>query len=132
MSALLMGRVFAYQFTHRQQTVLLAMADHANDDGTDVRPGMKRLMWKTSYCKSEVNRALRELREMGVLIPVRYANGGRGRVTEWEINLSAATQKPPLDDTLSGDEKGPPHDILSDKGSAIAAKRVRWATPQPS
>jgi len=119
-----MGRVFAYQFTRRQQIVLLALCDHAKDNGTDARPGMKRLIWKTDYSKSEINRALRELREMGVIIPVKYMKGGRGRVVEWEINLANATLKAPLDDNLSDDANGMPDDTLSHKGSHGDAERV--------
>src|SRR3990172_2477056 len=82
-----MGRVFALAIPKAEKFLLLAMADHAHDDGTEVRPGIKRLSEKTSDSERNVRRLLRSLESMGLLAPVAYTTGGRGRATEYRVPL---------------------------------------------
>ena len=95
MSGLLMGLTYYYRFTRAQRNVLQALADHAKDDGTDVRPGVDSLAWKLDGDRRNIQKTMRELEEMGVLVPVSDKAGGRARPTEYEIHLSAAQLKPP-------------------------------------
>jgi hypothetical protein len=58
----------------------LALADHADHAGENVRPGVKLLMDKTMQSERTVRSQLADFRAEGLLIPVRYAQGGRKKV----------------------------------------------------
>ena len=42
----LVGRIWDYEFSHAEQSVLQARADHAKDDGSDCVPGLRRVAYK--------------------------------------------------------------------------------------
>ena len=71
--------------------VLLAMADHANDQGESVYPSVARLAWKTGCSERHVQRAMTYLREKGILIKV--AEPRYHRPTEYKIDMSRASRK---------------------------------------
>jgi len=100
MSGLLSGQVWSIELTHTQQTLMLCLADHAQDDGTKVFPSVARMMWKTGYSRRRVQTILQELVKIGLLIPVspgRGGGGGRnGYATEYRIDLSKGLLKPPF------------------------------------
>ena len=93
MSIKLTSAVWEHSFTHAQQAVMHALADHANDDGGRVYPGLRLVSWKTGYSLRQVKRTVAELEQMGVLKMVMPARRGRG--TEYQISLEAAPTKPP-------------------------------------
>ncbi len=74
-----------------QQAVLLAMADHASDDGSRCFPSTDMIAWKLGYKPSAVQKIMRSLRDTGILIVV--SDAVRHRPTEYRIDLSAAPQK---------------------------------------
>lgn len=93
MSLLLMVDVMTKVDVPRpQQAVLLAMADHANDDGSSCFPSVDRIAWKLGYKPRQVTSIVRDLRRAGVLIEVAPAS--QHRPTEYRIDLSAAPPKP--------------------------------------
>src|SRR5690242_19106225 len=94
MSAKLMGRVWELDIPSEQQTVLLALADSAHDDGTRCYPGVDYLAWKTGKNRRTIQRVLRDLEATGVIAAVRHSGGGRGHATEYRIHVSKAPQKP--------------------------------------
>jgi hypothetical protein len=94
MSGKLMGQAFDLALTRSELIVLLALADHARDNGTGARPGIARLAWKTGTSKRQVERALNTLRQRGVIR--RICGGGHGRATEYQILIAAGTPKPPF------------------------------------
>lgn len=108
-----MGEVFALELTERQRLVLLALADHAADNGTGARPGIDRLRWKTDLKRRTVERILSQLRSAGIIEKV--SGGGHRQAVEYKINLSAGQKKPPFganDETetaanLMADERKP-------------------------
>jgi len=61
--------------------VAATMAQYANPDGTQVRPGRERVAEETGYSLKQVDRHLKTLRDLGLLVRVRMgsANGRRGR-----------------------------------------------------
>lgn len=80
MSALLMGRAFYADLPPRLKLTLLALADHANDDGTGVMVGQERLAAKVGVERHSIGRYLARLRELGYIERTRQARGpGRGR-----------------------------------------------------
>jgi hypothetical protein len=75
--------------------VLVALARHGNDDGTQCRPKLPRLARKARMGESEVSHCLTRLRRDGWIHVARKA--GRGRSTSWTVNLDR------LKDAVDGD-----------------------------
>jgi DNA-binding transcriptional ArsR family regulator/rubrerythrin len=68
MSVRVMAAVFAARIGDAsRKAVLLAMADHAADDGASVHPSVDLLMDKTDLSRRTVQRGLRELEMMGLI-----------------------------------------------------------------
>ena len=110
MSIMLMARVWELDLPHAQSWVLMALTDHAADDGTRCYPSVKTLSWKTGYSERYVQALLQSLREQDIITPVAYETGGRGKSTHYHIHLENASLKDEPTDTLS-DEKGEPGNI---------------------
>jgi hypothetical protein len=107
MSVKLMAQVWERQLDHAEQSVLLAMADHAHDDGSHVFPSINRIAWKTDYSPRQVKRIGKKLRDSGILVLVAAAT--RGNPTEYRINLNAAPKKQTFEEFLlsTGDKMAP-------------------------
>lgn len=104
--------------TPAQKAVLVALADHATDDGRHVYPGAKRIATKTSYTTRTVRRALADLREMGLIVVIEEAS--HHRPTEYEIDLTECQARQARPDTESG------HDLTEDP------ERPDRGSPKPS
>jgi len=96
MSAKLMGQVWDLKIDHNYQLVLLALADHASDDGTSIYPGIEYLVWKTGYSERQIKRILKDLEEAALIICVSHRRGGKGHKTEWQLHLSNGVKKSPF------------------------------------
>ncbi len=149
MSVLLMGQVWALDLRLGDQAVALALADHAKDDGTDIYPSIGLLAWKVGLSERQVQRILRKLEQMQLIVPVAFASGGRGRATCYEMHVAAGPQKSPYQrqkGDICDSEKGDICDTdlkrvtsVTEKGD-ISDKRVTSVTekgdiamsPQPS
>lgn len=94
MSSKLMGQVWELDLPRDEQSVLLAMADNAHDDGTHCYPGVDYLAWKTGYDRRSVQRILRKLEEPGLIV-VLHAQGGRGLALDYNIDISKGKKKRP-------------------------------------
>jgi hypothetical protein len=87
MSATLMGATFYVPGLKQSDAfVLIALADHANDEGEHVYPGNERLAAKSRMTVRGVQLALARLQEAGLIQAVRHPHGGRGMAKEWRIN----------------------------------------------
>lgn len=64
----------------------LAYADHAHDDGANIRPSVAYIAKKTRQSERSVRRYLAQMRENGWLLTVRHGNGRRGFATEYRVN----------------------------------------------
>ena len=93
MSIKLMGQVWELKLDHATSYVLIAMADHAKDDGSRCFPSVGYLSWKTNYSIRQVRRILANLEDTGIIIPVAHQNGGRGFATEYQLVLAAVPRK---------------------------------------
>lgn len=80
MSVRLMGAVFELAIPASEKLVLLAMADHARDDGTGCYPSVNLLAWKTSQSRRGVQKIIGRLEARGLLKgpPLETRKGGRG------------------------------------------------------
>ena len=63
-----MGRVWELELPHEEKWVLMALADHADHNGENVRPGVGLIAWKTDYSTRQVQRILARLRQRDILI----------------------------------------------------------------
>ena len=95
MSVKLMGQVWELDLPHNAQSILLALADHADDDGY-CYPSVGRLAWKTGYGVRQVQRTLKDLRDQKLAIPTGSVVGGRHNTTVYKLHPSAGKQKPPF------------------------------------
>ena len=75
--------------------VLIAMADHADHLGENVRPSLSLIAWKTGYDERQVRRIVRQLEETGVLVRESDGTGGRAVATEYRIDFRALPKRPP-------------------------------------
>jgi hypothetical protein len=66
---------------------LMAMADWAEDDGGDIFPGIDLLAAKTRASVRTTQIALRRLEGDQVIERIANARGGRGKITEYKIDL---------------------------------------------
>jgi hypothetical protein len=64
----------------------LAIADHADDDGTSIYPSISMLATKTRQSERTVQYQLRRMEQAGWLILVNAGNGGRSQRREYRIN----------------------------------------------
>jgi len=72
--------------------VLIAMADFARDDGTEIRPSIATLAAKVRCGKRQLQYTLRDLCREGVVEPVSGTTGGaRGSVTVYRLRLDRLT-----------------------------------------
>jgi len=85
MSVKVQSLVWASELPPHQRLVLLAYADHANDDGASIYPGEERMALKTGYSRASVYRTTRELINLGVLVQTK--RGYRGQRAEFRIHL---------------------------------------------
>jgi hypothetical protein len=88
MSVRLMSMVFeASCITSTQKLVLLALADHAADDGTSIYPSVETLANKTCLSNAAVRKALKELR--GPVGVIRIARRFTSRMpNKYAINVA--------------------------------------------
>jgi hypothetical protein len=75
MSGLLMGRAFYFKLQPRQKLLLLAIADHANDDGYGSHPSQARLAEKVGCTRRHIQNLLHELESMDLVTVIDPGNG---------------------------------------------------------
>jgi len=88
MSALMMGLVWEHpiggEFGHTEKYVLLAYADHADQNGKNIFPSIDLIAQKTGYSERSVQTITRELEKMGFLVADGMGKNGTNR---WIIPL---------------------------------------------
>jgi hypothetical protein len=144
MSGKLMGQVYGLVLTRSERDVLLALADHADDDGRNARPGVGFIAWKTELSTRQVERSLLSLRKKSII--ARISGGGNGRATLYRIDLSQAVHKTPYapkapsrssdtimsddsHDTMMSDDRGSSDIIVSDDSHDISAPSSDISAP---
>lgn len=81
--------------------VLLAIADEANDDGTNAYPGIVTIAHKARVNKRTTMRCIDRLEEDGRLIVQRPETSGRGHHNTYIVVMSEPPAEAPKGDTLS-------------------------------
>lgn len=126
MSVLLMAQVWQLDLGHPEQSVLLALADHADDDGRDVYPSLAYVAWKTGYSERQVRRVVGALRDSGVLELVQEAS--QHRANEYRIVIAAASKKPAFDPKARADNMSALGSARGDTVSGLAEAPGRTST----
>lgn len=88
MSFRLIPVVFELEISARWKLVLLAMADHARDDGTRCYPSVATLARKTSQSRRGVQKIMRQLEDAGLIRPSQVSHGGPRRSTEYTLTFA--------------------------------------------
>jgi hypothetical protein len=114
MSVTAMAAVFRWGprsgWTLAQRAVLLAVADHADDQGRSY-PGLERIAWKSGVARETALRALKELEADGWLTKEpRRDDHGRQQTTEYWLTerlFEAPAYPRDFSAKTQGDEKSP-------------------------
>jgi len=93
MSIKQMALVWEHEFTANELLVMLALADHANDEGGSIYPALGRVAWKTGLSRRTVQRYVSDLRKRKVLKIVKHAEDSTPN--EYRIQWQYAEKKPP-------------------------------------
>lgn len=115
-----MGMVFdAKGLGASEKLVMLALADHASEDGKSIYPGIKRLMSKTGLSERTVQATLRKLEGRSLIVPVGVSEY---RTTAYEIivptlaKMGGAKSAPPAKRVPRGVQN------LQKEGATVAPK----------
>lgn len=85
MSAKISGKVWELKLDPIDKLVLLALADHADHEGNNVRPGNALLCAKTGLSERTIGVKIAKLTSMGLLDPVTTTTG-RGNIREFAVD----------------------------------------------
>ncbi len=93
MSVTAMAIVWASKLSRIDKLVLLAYADHADDDGSSAYPSQARVSWKTGYSPRQVTRIVVKLIDKGYMEPTGETTLG---TIEYRIHLEKLPKLPPF------------------------------------
>lgn len=125
LSIKIMSAVWELDLPRDEKIVLLAFADHADDDGV-CWPAVERIALKCGYSERSIQRKLGPLQDRGLLVEMDPAFvGGRGQMRRFRVSPEKGDKLTPL---TNG--KG---DKLSVKGDNGVVKKGDIAvSPEPS
>ncbi len=120
-----MAVVWKLDLPPNKKLVLLAYADHADDEGNNVFPSLPRVAHKTGYSKDQVRRISRDLRTDGLMELVQQAHG-RGHPARYRLTLEKGIKLQPFNKAPE-----PPERVASDdiKGGTDATLTINRETP---
>jgi len=134
MSVKVMGQVWDADLPRPEKYVLLAYADHAAHDGTNIYPSVPRVAWKTGYTERSIRKITGDLVEMGILVPDGKRKSG---VNKYRLDVSALPSRPEYG-TAPSEESTPevsaPEDSSPQAGSGVkkTASTPEKSSPKPS
>lgn len=94
MSVEQMARVWNLDLAPNKRLVLLAYADHADDEGDSVFPSLAKIAYKTGYSRDQVRRISKELAADNLMTRVEDARHNRG--VEYRLTLERGSKLPPF------------------------------------
>jgi len=80
------GKVWEVELDPMDKLVLLALADHADHEGNNIRPGNDLICAKTGLSERTISQKIAKFVEEGILIPIK-SQTGRGRKREYRMCL---------------------------------------------
>jgi len=115
--------VMSWVFKHSEETlgrrlVLLVLADHAKEDGTEAWPSVQTIVEQARISERQVQYALRRLEEAGAITKTGRHRGQNQRygTNVYSVNMKGANTAP-LDEP---------------KGAIYDIQRVPYSAPEPS
>jgi hypothetical protein len=106
-----------------RRLVLLAIADHANDDGTECWASVATLAHKTRMSERQVRTCLRELEQSGAIVETGRTSRGTHNYTVIMVSAEGGEIRPP--ENLAGAKSDAEGGEIRPKGGAKSA-------PEPS
>lgn len=103
-----------------RKAVAVALADHADDNGEHVYPSVAALAYKTELAGRTVQRALRDLEEMGLIVVMSGGGQGPKDTREWRFDLGV------LGCLIMGDSVSP---IDPSKGDTVPPSKGDGVSP---
>lgn len=91
MSNKVSGKVWELDLDPIDKLVLLALADHADHEGNNVRPGNDLLCAKTGLSERTIGKKIEKFIEKGILVPVRLKTGP-GTLREFSLVTDQLTR----------------------------------------
>jgi biotin operon repressor len=117
-----MAATFELDIPSTEKLVLLAMADHARDDGTGCYPSIDRLAKKSSLSRRGVQKIMRRLEQEGWIVPSKVSKGRL--TTEYRITLA---NREPRSLFPAGQPRTPGHSTAN-----LSASNREPGSPEPS
>lgn len=96
MSVKQMALVWDLELEHSKKYVLLAYADHADDDGDNVYPSLGRMAHKTGYSRDQIRRISRHLVNDGLMVLVTPADAAARRPARYRLTLENGNELGPF------------------------------------
>lgn len=124
MSTTVMGRVWPLSVTPVQKLVLISLADQANDDGVSW-PGVASMAKRTCLAERSVQRALRELVALGLVVIKERP----GRSSVYVVTTGGVTKSPPSESHPKGVSQSHPR---GDRESPGGCHSVTQTIIEPS
>jgi hypothetical protein len=81
----------------RLREVLVCVLTYRRESDSLAAPSVRLMAWELEISRATVQRYLRRLEALGVLVPKGYRTGGRGHYTEYAVNLTALAKRPAYD-----------------------------------
>lgn len=127
MSTIIMNQCWSLKMTSTQKSVLISLADNANDEGV-CWPSIARICERTCLSERAVQNSIKALTKMGILI----INSRKGRSTVFQIiPLTPAPDAPHTKDTPAPDAPLPPHQ-MRDTPAPRAPRTIIEPPSEPS
>jgi hypothetical protein len=131
LSAKATGLIWEAELPRPEKYVLLALGDHAKEDGSDVYPSLARVQWKTGYSETQVREIIRSLIEQRILVLVKKGGNGSTDTNRYRIDFKAlrmlqdfrewaANRKGAKTVPINNDAKGTETEPM--KGAVLAAE----------
>lgn len=120
MSIKLMSEVWGKDLDHSQQSILLAMADFADDSGERCYPSIPRLAWKTGYSERQTSTLLKNLLGIGYLRIVTPATNRSS--AQYKICIDSIPDKPPYEPKKTRDEISSSQEVGDEISSSLGMK----------
>ncbi len=97
MSVKIMAQVWELDLPQNEKLVLLALGDHADDEGV-CYPSVARIAWKTGMSERQVQRIGKKLRAAGLIVLMKHGQGGRGNPAVYRIKPQKGVKLSPFRD----------------------------------
>lgn len=94
MSVKVMSAVWDSDLSSDEKMVALALADWASDGGESIFPSRSHVAWKVGKSVRAVQYTINKLRRQGILVPVGWKTGGRGRWRIYRLDVSKLPARP--------------------------------------